>query len=84
MPQQTAKASNQGSHYDMIFFHKQTKKSSDFQTEVIERLDILEHDKARLRQDLKRMFREEIEHAVHYQVLKALSDYQKSGWHRVA
>lgn len=68
----------------MIFFHRQTKKSSDFEHRVIERLDVLEYDKARLRQDIRAIFKDEIKQVVHEEVLRALSDYQKRGWRQIA
>jgi hypothetical protein len=68
----------------MIFFQRQTKKPTDFEHRVIERLDVLEYDKARLRQDIRAIFREEIKQTVHDEVLRALSDYQKRGWRQIA
>jgi len=63
---------------------KRPKKDNDFEHRVIERLDVLEYDKARLRQDIRAIFKDEIKQVVHDEVLRALSDYQKRGWRQVA
>jgi len=63
---------------------KRPKKNSDFEHRVIERLDVLECDKARLRQDIRAIFKDEIKQVVHDEVLRALSDYQKRGWRQIS
>ena len=47
---------------------KRPKKDNDFEHRVIERLDVLEYDKARLRQDIRAIFKDEIKQVVHVYV----------------
>jgi hypothetical protein len=58
----------------MSYFFKRIKKSFDFETEVLERLEALEHDKAFLRQDIRAIIREEIMNVLNARNRRAWSD----------
>jgi hypothetical protein len=45
-------------------FFKRLKKGSDFETEVITRLDLLQVSEARLREDIRQIVREEIKNVL--------------------
>ena len=60
----------------MINFFTQPKKGSDFQGEVIDRLDVLEHNSARLRQDIRAIVREEI--------VSAMKEHSRRGWNQIS
>jgi hypothetical protein len=52
------------------------KKGSDFETEVIARLDLLQVSEARLREDIRQIVREEIKNV--------LDSRNRKGWWQIA
>ena len=59
----------------MSNFLRRPKKSIDFETEVLERLESLQIAQAKSKQDFHVILREE--------VTKALKDYHKRGWYSI-
>lgn len=54
---------------------KRLKKGSDFETEAIARLDLLQLSEARLRKDIRQMVREEIKNV--------LDSRNRKGWWQI-
>ena len=59
-----------------IFNKKQVKKSIDFETEVLQRLESLQVSEARLREDIRQIVRQEIK--------SILDSRNKKGWWQIA
>jgi hypothetical protein len=57
-------------------FFKRLKKGSDFETEIIARLDLLQVSEARLREDIRQIVREEIKNV--------LDSCNRKGWWQIA
>ncbi len=55
---------------------RRLKKSSDFETEVLESLDCLQKAQAKIRNDLRQIIREELKNV--------LNERNKRGWHQIA
>jgi hypothetical protein len=60
----------------MIIFFRRPKKLSDFETEVIQRLDLIELAQARSRQDFRQILREEIG--------RAINEHARKGWRQIS
>ena len=57
-------------------FFKRLKKGSDFETEVLQRIECLQNSDARVRQDIRQIVREEIK--------SILNERNKKGWWQIA
>jgi hypothetical protein len=60
----------------MLIFFKRVKKHSDFEVEVLERLDCIQRSNAKSKQDLREIVREEIKNV--------LNEGNKKAWRQIA
>ena len=60
----------------MSSFFKRVKKYSDFEAEVLERLDCIQRSNAKSKQDLREIVREEIKNV--------LNERNKKAWRQIA
>ena len=68
----------------MINFFKRLKKSSDFEIEVLQRLDLLQLSEARSRKDICQMLREDIRQIIREEFNNVLNERNRKAWWNIA